>query len=158
MGLRFFQVEEKIRLGFTRRLQESHYQVKTKGRSLGFQAGFMLEYNPYPFLTWGGVFKLGALFHRGRQETLWLDDADTLILLDKGANRSSFAYCGQVYPFIQWRPTKFFDFYLHYQVLYLGGAVVADSQLVFDEGGRVTVSTNGDIIYHGMTLGVQCNF
>ncbi|MEM7174761.1 MAG: hypothetical protein AAF443_02390 [Chlamydiota bacterium] len=158
MGLRFFNIEEKLKLSFATGNSASRYRVKTRSRSFGLQAGFSLEYNPYRVLTWGGVAKVGALFNRGRQSTLLLDNNNTVALLQGAASRSDFAYCAQVYPFIEWRPTKSFDIIVHYQVLYIGGIAVADSQLFFDEGGEIRFSSNGDIIYHGLTAAIHFNF
>lgn len=157
-GLRFFQVREKLKLLFSTQEEGSRYRVRTKNRSFGPQLGFTFECNPYSFFTWGGLIKLGGLFNRGRQSNQWLDQNNESILLNEGHSASNFAYCLEVRPFLEWHPSKFFTFIFHYQVLYLGGVVLSESQLFFHEGGGDQVSSNGDLIYHGATAGIQWNF
>lgn len=157
MGLRFFNIKEKINVLFGIGQRGLLYQVNTKSRSLGPQAGFSLEYNPYRFFTWGGVIKVGALFNRGRQTTGLFGATRNNAFLDQAVSGSNFAYTAQVYGFTEWRPTKFFTITFNYQVLYVGAVIVADSQLFFQEGG-IKLSSNGNIIYHGATAGIQFNF
>lgn len=156
-GLRFFNIDEKLKLYFTRVTSTSRYRVRTNSRAFGPQIGFNLEYNPYRFLTWGLTMKGGGLFDRGKQKTLMLDNNNSTVLKDHDPSGSNFAYFFQMYPFFEFRPVKFFSFFLNYQALYIGGVVVADKQIIFHDSGD-DLNNGGHIIYHGLTFGMQFNF
>lgn len=157
IGLRYFDIGEKIKLYFTKPPQTSRFRTRVEDRSFGLQIGGDIEYNPYHFLTWGLVAKVGGLYNRNKQKTLMLDDDNTMVILDHHRSGSSFAYVAQAYPFIELRPSKFFFFHFNYQVLYIGNIATASSNLKF-HGTKSILNHGGHILYHGATGGIQFNF
>lgn len=156
-GLRHFNIDEKIKLYFHKDGRTSRYRAKTYNDSFGLQLGGDIEYNPYHFLTWGVVVKVGGLFNRDKNKTKMLDDNDTIEIRNFDKSGSNFAYCAEIYPFIELRPTKHFYFHLNYRVLYVGAIATADNNIVFHGTGQV-LDHNGHILYHGATGGIQFNF
>lgn len=160
-GLRYFDIDEKIKMYFTRPVnfvaQTSKYRVRTENTTFGLQLGGDFEYNPYSFLTWGLVVKVGGLFNRDKQKTLMLDRGNTFVVRDYDRSGSNFAYMAQVFPFIELRPTKHFFFLINYQVLYVGAVATADRNLLFHGDGNI-LDHDGHIIYHGATGAIQFNF
>lgn len=156
-GLRFFQVHEKLNLGYTREDSTSYYKVRTKNWSFGPQVGFDIEYNPYRLFTWGLVLKVGGLFNRGTGTSRMTDFNNTVTILKIDASESNFAYFVQAYPFFEFRPLKFFSLFANYQALYLGAIVTSYKQVRFHVSNN-NLNHGGDIIYHGLTTGVQFNF
>lgn len=159
-GLRYFDIDEKIKMYFTKtfpRLATSRYRTRTDNTAFGLQIGGSFEYNPYHFLTWGFVGKIGGLFNRDKQKTLMLDRNNTVVFRDIDRSGSNFAYMGQFFPFIELRPSKHFFVEINYQVLYVGNFATADRNVRFHGSGSV-LDHEGHIIYHGLTGGVQFNF
>lgn len=156
-GFRFFDVNEKIKMYFTKRDRTSRYRIRTEDTLFGLQLGGDFEYNPYHFLTWGLVAKVGGYFNRDKQKTLMLDNNNRRVVRDYDRSGSNFAYSAQVFPFIELRPTKHFFIILNYQVLYIGNIATASENLVFHGDGNV-LEHGGHIIYHGATAGIQFNF
>jgi len=163
VGLRYFNIDEKLKMYFTNTIanpimaQTSRYRVRTENTSFGLQTGGIIEYNPYHFLTWGLVTKVGGLFNRDKQRTLMLDNNNTDVIRDYDRSGSNFAYMAHVYPFIELRPTKHFFFYINYQMLYIGAIATAEKNLQFHGEGNL-LDHGGHIIYHGATGGIQFNF
>lgn len=156
-GLRYFDIDEKVKLYFTKNGQTSRYRLRTDNTSFGLQIGFDFEYNPYHFLTWGLIGKVGGLFNRDKQRTLMLDQGNTVVIRKIDRSGSNFAYLAQAFPFIELRPTKHFFFIIKYEVLYVGNVATADRNLVFHGSGSI-LDHDGHIIYHGATGGIQFNF
>ncbi|MCB1110844.1 MAG: hypothetical protein KDK64_07660 [Chlamydiia bacterium] len=160
-GLRYFDIDEKVKMYFTKFFvgipETSRYRVRTENTSFGLQIGGDIEYNPYHFLTWGLVVKVGGLFNRDKQRTLMLDNNNTVVIRDIDKSGSNFAYMAQVFPFIELRPTKHFFFIVNYQVLYVGRIATADRNMVFHGQGDI-LDHDGHIIYHGATGAIQFNF
>ncbi len=156
-GLRYFRIDEKLKLFFTKNNQTSRYRLKTDDKSFGLQLGGMLEYNPYHFLTWGVAVKVGGLYNRGRVQTLMEDEGNTVTIRDQDRSGSNFAYMAQIYPYLEIRPTRHFFFNINYQVLYVGNVVTADRNVRF-HGTHSIFNHHGHILYHGFTGGLQFNF
>jgi len=157
IGLRFFDIDEKIKLYFTKRHRTSSYRVKTYDRAFGPFFGGSIEYNPYRFLTWGIAGNIGGVFNRGKQKTLMRDDNNTVVVRDVDPSGSNFGYFAYVYPFIEFPFVKFFTFRIGYDMLYIGRVALADDQLVFHGTGN-HLNHDGNIIYHGLFAGMQFNF
>jgi len=159
-GLRYFSINEKIKLYSTKTfpfVQTSRYRTRTENTLFGPQIGFCFEYNPYHFFTWGFMGKMGGLFNRDKQRTLMLDQNNTIVFRDIDRSGSTFAYTVQLYPFIEFRPTKHFFFEVNYQALYVGNIATADRNIKF-HGSASLLDHEGYIIYHGLTGGIQFNF
>ena len=156
-GFRFFQVHEKLNVDYIRKGDTSHYKVRTKDWCFGPQVGFDIEYNPYRLFTWGLVLKVGGLFNRGTGTSTMTDFNNTVTILKTDASESNFAYFVQAYPFFEFRPLKFFTLFANYQALYLGAIVTSYKQVRFYES-KNRLNHGGNIIYHGLTMGVQFNF
>lgn len=160
LGARYFDVHEKIKLEFTKMfptIQTSHYRLKVANQILGVQMGGKFECNPYAFLTWGFVAKLGGFSNQTHLRRVMLDKNNTQIIQNNNRHSSHFAYMGEFYPFLELRPSKHFFFHIHYQVLYLGSIATADRNLRFEGSGN-TLNQRSHILYHGLTSGVQFNF
>jgi len=157
IGVRFIDLDEKLKLYFTRNNRTSRYRVKTFNRAFGPFFGGDFEYNPYPFLTWGLVGNLGALVNRGEQKTLMLDLNNTRVLRDFDPSGTNFAYFAHVYPFLEFRFIKFFTFRVGYEMLYIGRVALADHQLIYHGSGD-KLNHEGNVIYHGLFAGIQFNF
>ncbi|QVL57155.1 MAG: hypothetical protein KFB93_07175 [Simkaniaceae bacterium] len=156
-GLRMFDIDEKIKLYFHKDHRTSRYRVKTANDSFGLQIGGDIEYNPYYFLTWGLVVKVGGMFNRDKQKTKMFDDNNTVEIRNIDRSGSNFSYMAEIYPFIELRPTKHFFFTINYRMLYVGAIATADQNIVFHGTGSV-LDHGGHIIYHGLTAGMQFNF
>ena len=109
IGLRYFDIDEKIKMYFTKPFDEipqtSRYRIRDrKHLTFGLQLGGDIECNPYQFLTWGLVVKGGGLFNRDRQRTLMLDKGNTIVHRNIDKSGFNFAYFAQVFPFIELRP------------------------------------------------------
>ncbi|MGE3715818.1 MAG: hypothetical protein AB7G16_04700 [Simkaniaceae bacterium] len=159
-GLTYFNIEEKIKLYFTKTfpvVQTSRYRTRTDNTAFGLQIGGRLEYNPYHFLTWGFVAKMGGLFNRDKVRTLMLDQNNTFVFLHVDRSGSTFAYMGQFFPYLELRPTKHFFFQINYQVLFVGNLATAAANIKLHGTGSV-LDDNSHIIYHGLTGGIQFNF
>jgi len=164
IGLRYFDIDEKIKLHFTKVfplifpiVQNSRYRTKTENRALGLQIGGSLEYNPYHFLTWGFVAKIAGMYNRGVQRTLMLDRNNTFVFRHIDRSGYNFAYMGQFFPYIEIRPAKHFFFHVNYQVLFVGNIATADRNLRF-HGSASLLDHRGHILYHGVTGALQINF
>ena len=156
-GFRMFDIDEKIKLYFHKEDRTSRYRVKTANDSFGLQLGGDIEYNPYSFLTWGLVVKVGGMFNRDKQKTKMFDDNNTIEIRDIDRSGSNFSYMAEVYPFIELRPTKHFFFNINYRIIYVGAVATADRNIVLHDSGSI-LDHNGHIIYHGLTGGIQFNF
>ncbi len=156
-GFRMFSIDEKIKIYFQKEQRTSRYRVKTENDAFGLQLGGDLEYNPYRFLTWGLVVKVGGMFNRDKQKTKMFDDNNTVEIRDIDRSGSNFAYMAEVYPFIELRPTKHFFININYRVLYVGNVATADQNIVLHGSGSI-LNHDGHIIYHGLTGGLQFNF
>ena len=156
-GFRFFQVHEKIHLDYIRENNISYYKVSTKDWCFGPQVGLDIEYNPYRLFTWGLVLKVGGLFNSGKGKSTMTDLNNTITILKTDASDSNFAYFVQGYPFFEFRPIKFFTLFANYQALYLGAIVTSYKQVRFYKS-KDKLNHGGNIIYHGLTTGVQFNF
>jgi hypothetical protein len=156
-GFRYFNIGEKIKMYFHKDHQTSLYRAKVYNDSFGLQLGGDIEYNPYCFLTWGVVIKGGALFNRDKNKTKMFDDNNTVQIRDFDKSGSNFAYCAEIYPFIELRPTKHFYFNINYRVLYVGAIATADRNIVLHGSGQI-LDHDGHILYHGITGGLQFNF
>ena len=157
IGLRFIDIEEKLKLYFTRSRRTSSYRVKTYDRAFGPFFGGDIEYNPYYFLTWGLAGNIGGLFNRGKQDTLMRDRDNTVVVRDFTPSGSNFAYFVHIYPFVEYRFVKFFTFRVGYDMLYIGRVVLADHQFIFEGSGK-RLEHEGTVIYHGLFAGIQFNF
>ncbi|MCP5504746.1 MAG: hypothetical protein H7A41_06305 [Chlamydiales bacterium] len=156
-GFRMFNIDEKIKLYFHKGYRTSRYRVKTENESFGLQLGGDIEYNPYYFLTWGLVVKVGGMFNRDKEKTKMFDDDNTIEIRDIDRSGSNFSYMAEVYPFIELRPTKHFFFNINYRVIYVGAIATAERNIVLHSSGSV-LDHGGHIIYHGLTGGMQFNF
>lgn len=156
-GCRFFEIHEKVTLDFVRHDSTSHYKVRTEDWAFGPQVGFDIEYNPFRSFTWGLVLKVGGLFNRGTGRSTMTDFNNTITILKTDTSESNFAYSVQAYPFFEFRPIKFFTFFINYQALYIGAIVTGYKQVRFYES-KNKLNHGGNIVYHGLTLGVQFNF
>lgn len=156
-GFRMFDIDEKIKLYFHKNHRTSLYRVKTENESFGLQLGGDIEYNPYYFLTWGLVVKVGGMFNRDKQKTKMYDDNNTIEIRDVDRSGSNFSYMAEVYPFIELRPTKHFFFNINYRVIYVGAIATADRNITLHSSGS-TLDHDGHVIYHGLTGGMQFNF
>lgn len=157
IGLRFFDLDEKIKLHFTKHHQTSSYRVKTYNRAFGPFFGGDIEYNPYRFLTWGLAGNIGGVFNRGKQKTLMRDDDNTMVVRDYDPSGSNFGYFAYIYPFIEFPFVKFFTFRIGYEMLFIGRVALADHQFDFHGTGD-KLNHEGNIIYHGLFAGMQFNF
>jgi len=157
IGLRFLDLDEKLKLYYTKGNDTSRYRVKTFNRALGPFFGGVFECNPYRFLTWGLAGNVGGLFNRGKQDTLMLDQNDTEVVRDYNPSGSNFAYFAHLYPYFELRPVKFFTFRFGYEMLYIGRMALADHQLNFNATGN-HLNHDGNVIYHGLFAGIQFNF
>ncbi|MCB1107362.1 MAG: hypothetical protein KDK76_04620 [Chlamydiia bacterium] len=161
VGLRHFDIDEKVKMYFTRAFpfgpQTSRYRLRTENNAFGLQLGGCLEYNPYHFLSWGLVAKIGGLFNRDKLRTLMLDNGNTVVVRDVDKSGSNFGYMAQVYPFLELRPTKHFFIVVNYQALYVGRVATADRNMIF-HGDFALLNHDGHIIYHGGAGGIQFNF
>lgn len=157
IGLRFFDIDEKLKLFYTKSLSTSSYRVKTLSRAFGPFFGGGIEYNPYHFLTWGLAGNIGGLFNRGKQDTFMRDNNNTIVVRDFTPSGSNFAYFVHIYPFIELRFVKFFTFRVGYDMLYIGRVALADHQFVFHGSGN-SLNHEGNVIYHGLFAGIQFNF
>lgn len=157
IGLRFIDLDEVLKLYFTKRDNTSRYRVKTFNRAFGPFFGGDFEYNPYSFLTWGLVGNIGGLANRSEQSTLMLDLNNTIVVRDCDPSGTNFAYFTYIYPFIEFRFVKFFTVRVGYEMLYIGRVTLADHQLVYHGSGS-KLNNEGNIIYHGLFAGVQFNF
>ncbi|MDN3508604.1 MAG: hypothetical protein P0S93_01005 [Candidatus Neptunochlamydia sp.] len=153
-GFRMFDIDEKIKLQFHKDHRTSRYQVKTENKSFGLQLGGDIEYNPYYFLTWGLVVKVGGMFNRDKQV---YDDNNTIEIHGIDRSGSNFSYMAEIYPFIELRPTKHFFFNINYRVIYVGAIATADRNIILHGSGSI-LDHGGDVIYHGLTGGMQFNF
>lgn len=156
-GFRMFNIGEEIKLYFYKDDRSSRYRIKTEDQAFGLQLGGDIEYNPYPFLTWGLVAKIGGMFNRAKQKTNLFDDNNTIKIQGVDRGGSNFSYMGEVYPFIELRPTKHFFFHINYRVIYIGAIATADRNISLHGSGSV-LDHDGYIIYHGLTGGMQFNF
>lgn len=156
-GFRHFNIDEKIKMYFHKDERTSRYRAKVYNDSFGLQLGGDIEYNPYRFLTWGLVVKVGGLFNRDKNKTKMLDDNNTVEIRNFDKSGSNFAYCAEIFPFIELRPTKHFYFNINYRVLYVGAIATADRNIVLHGTGQI-LDHDGHIIYHGLTGGMQFNF
>ena len=152
-GLLYIDIDEKLKVYFTRSInflfQTNAYRVHVENRSFGLQIGGDLEYNPYPWLTWGLIVKTGALLNRDAQHTLMLDKRNTSTVQD-------FAYMVQLHPFIELHPIKHLLLLVTYQMFYVGGIATADRTLSFHD--NTILDHNGHITYSGITGAIQFNF
>lgn len=157
IGLRHFNIDEKIKMYFHKDERSSRYRTKVYNESFGLQLGGDIEYNPYHFLTWGLVVKVSGLFNRDKNKTKMFDDNNTLKIRDFDKSSSNFAYSAEIYPFIELRFTKHFFFNFNYRVLYVGAIATADRNIVLHGDGHI-LDHDSHIIYHGATGGIQFNF
>ncbi|MEM8727215.1 MAG: hypothetical protein AAGE99_00655 [Chlamydiota bacterium] len=160
VGFRMFEIDEKIKLYFHKADRTSHYRVETKNRSFGLQLGGDIEYNPYYFLTWGCVVKVGGMFNRDQQKTAIYDDDDTVKIDDSVRSGSHFSYMAEVYPSIELRPTKHFFFTVDYRLIYVGAVATAEQNVILDRSldSEPILNRDGHVIYHGLTAGIRFNF
>ena len=156
-SLNFLQIDEKLNLYFSRNSQTSRFRVKTFNRTFGPSIGGILEYNPSYFSLWGLNSQLGGLVNRGKQKTLMLDQGNTSVTIDAASSGTNFAYFFKIYPYIEFRFVKFFNFKVSYEVLYIGRVALADHQLRY-RGGHYFLNHNGNVIYHGLYAALQFNF
>ena len=156
MGLRYIDIDEKLRLSFTKNESSSHYRVKTFSHLFGPQFGGDFECNPYRWLTWGFGVRLGPLFCHSEQRTFMNDVNGTVVLKDFHRRGSNFAYLAEVFPFIDFFVTRHFTFHFSYEVFHVGNVALADNQVDFLDGDDL--HHKGNITYHGFFAGLQFNF
>ncbi len=156
-GFRMFNIDEKIKIYFRKERRTSRYRVRTINDIYGLQLGGTIEYNPFHFLTWGVVIKVGGMFNRDKGKTKMFDNNNIVEIRDIDQSNSNFAYMAEIYPFIELRPTKHFFFNVNYRALYVGEIATADRNIVFHGSGS-DLNHSGHILYHGLTGGIQLNF
>ncbi len=156
VGMRYFEIDETLRMRFTKEKRTSKYQADVWNYAFGPQGGVSLEYNPYAFLTWGLLAKGGFLLDLAEQKKKIRDNNNTIVIQNSLRSGAYFAYFFQGYPYIEIRVGKAFSFFFNYQVLYVGGIAVADKQGT--NPNKNHLNHTGHIIYHGATIGGGLNF
>jgi len=156
-GIRYLDIDEKLKLRFTKGDSRSQFRVKTSSRAGAAQIGADIHYNPYSVLTWGISARVGIMYNRGINKTRMTDQNNTVTLRQFNVNDTNFGYMSEIFPFIEIRPIKQFQIRISYELLWFEGVVTADRQFNFGSASE-DVNHNGSVIYHGLFAGMQFNF
>jgi hypothetical protein len=136
-------------------LQPSPYTIDTWNDLFGAQIGanqriLLTERLSLDFDALAGLF-----YNSSRQETLWRDEG--VLLRNFSTSGDSAAFVGELRLSGVYNLTENLSFRAGYQLMWIEGLALAPEQIDYTltpaSGSRIR--TNGDIFYHGVSLGLE---
>ncbi len=157
-GLQFFNLDESIKLDFTKKNVTHPYQVHTRSRSIGPFFGFHFECNPHSYITLGLSANVGGLVNQSNRKIEMLAIHKDEPVRGYGSRIASPGYFISMRPMVDIHLIKFFNCIIGYDFLYIDGVAVADRQIVTEKKGEGKPNDKGHVIFCGLYAGIQLNF
>ncbi|MEX0961642.1 MAG: hypothetical protein WDZ28_02155 [Simkaniaceae bacterium] len=157
-GLRFIEIDEKVRVRFMKDLQKSNYRAKTWNHMFGLQFGGDFIGSPVKWFNWGLGGKVALLGNKGEQNSKMKDEGDTITLRNFKHDAFNLGWCGEFAPFIFLRPSERLLFQFRYEVFFVSNVASAPTQLGTKGYLGNVVKNNSDMLYHGGVAGIGFDF
>ena len=159
-GLRWIALDETFLLGFIKGRSRSDYKIEAWNLMGGVQAGLDLQVNPYRWMYWELVPKIGILLNRGQQETFLGDRNNRKVLRDFEVSRYQDTLLVQADASVHIQPWTCFDVHVGYEFIYLNAVALAPDQISkgtgADSGEKVNMSEY--VTIYGLFVGTTFNF
>ncbi len=158
MGFRVMELEEKLRLAFTRRTATSFYTIRTDNILYGAQLGAMLQINPSCCWTWTFLAKGAAFFNTAENKVKITDEDNTFVLRKYKKKRWTDSYLIEAYGQLAYHWNSYFSLHFGYQGFILTGVALAPQQRDIRSVTKRRIRTKGQIDMNGMYGGVSFGF
>ena len=131
IGLRFVEIDERMKTLFFRMNRRSDYISKTWNHFFALQLGGELEMHPNSWFYWGLAAKAGMGLNVGRQITKLRDfnNRNTLRNTDKGAFNLGLLL--EAYPFVRFMITDHFFINASYEIFFVDQIALAAGAVWF---------------------------
>lgn len=162
-GIRFFQLEEKLKLAFyndtVQGNTKSNYNAKTLNDTIGIQGGFNFQMNPYKQLSFD-FLALGGLGLNRAYENVFLGDVNNTVIIREFTkqNGTSVVFADTALQ-VGYQFFPCMNMHIGYQLFYACGQALAAQQLSFSVNpSNERFIDTGYVIIHGLLVGFNFDF
>ena len=159
-GMRYFHLDEKLKLSMTKPPDTSTYNIHTHNRMLGIQLGFDFQMNPTHWLSWE-LFAKAGFFANHTEKSQFLGDLNnTVELRDSERQKRQVGWYTDVAAQVAFQCFRHLNLHAGYQFLFFTGLATAPAQVnhgVKKDSGKKD-QTHGNAIIQGLFVGLLWSF
>lgn len=163
IGIRYFHYQEKFRMSFQKPNlwfnPKSHYKTSTQNDTIGPQAGFEFQMNPYDKFSFDISAVAGIGFNRAENHVSLKDNNDQKVLRNYSRQGFQSSIFLDTETKISYQVTPVWNLNLGYQLFYGSGLALAPEQVSSKTGEKSKpFHHTGDIMIYGGMLGFDFTF